>query len=480
LSFGYLETGNSSYRKSALVFERSETHGQGANASGKIHFLLNNNSSTSATALTDAVLTIDSVSGNTGSSRVGISTRFPAASLHISGSVASDNLMRIQSSTGAEYLFVSASGNVGIGTNSPGARLDIAYTTNPTTATPHIILTTGGTVKQAAITAESSVVSGLVFSTGDGTLTDRMTILRTNGNVGIGTTSPNAKLDVNGNALVTGSLTIAPTAGNIELSVASTGVKIGNALTDNHSLTGSLNMPYTSSGVIILDDPTSGSVYNNSDNYIQPQIRIKGTAGVTERTGISILKNQEVHLVSSAKAIFGVKTLSTIPRAIMASDVWLHWSNAETDTFSPDTTIRRISAGVLQITSSLIATSFTGSLQGTASYALAAPAASNVTFNRVTASYTFVLADAGKTVEVSGSSNTTYNLTVPAASTTNFADGTYIDVVLYGSGSIQFVTASGVTFRSANNWTKLGTRYGAATLINIAGDEWYLIGNLNA
>jgi hypothetical protein len=241
-------------------------------------------------------------------------------------------------------------------------------------------------------------------------------------------------------------------------------------------------MPYTSSGVIILDDPTSGSVYNNSDNYIQPQIRIKGTTGVSERTGISILKNQEVHLVSNAKAIFGIKTLSVVPRALMASDVWLQWSNAETDTFSPDTTIRRISAGVLQITSSVIATSFTGSLQGTASYALAAPGGSStsVTFNRVTASYTFALTDAGKTVEVSGSSNTTYNLTVPAASGTNFADGTYIDVILYGSGSIQFVTASGVTFRSANNWTKLGTRYGAATLINIAGDEWYLIGNLNA
>ena len=126
ISFGYVEQANSSYRKSALVFERTDGHGGGGNASGKIHFLLNNNSGTSATALTDAVLTIDSVGTTVGSSRVGIGTRFPTASLHISGTVATDNLMRVQSTTGAEYFFISASGNVGIGINTPGSQLHIS------------------------------------------------------------------------------------------------------------------------------------------------------------------------------------------------------------------------------------------------------------------------------------------------------------------------------------------------------------------
>jgi hypothetical protein len=126
ISFGYVEQANALFRKSALVFERTETQGGGANASGKIHFLLNNNSSTSATALTDAVLTIDSVGTTVGSSRVGIGTRFPTASLHISGTVATDNLMRVQSTTGAEYFFISASGNIGIGLTSPLAKLHIS------------------------------------------------------------------------------------------------------------------------------------------------------------------------------------------------------------------------------------------------------------------------------------------------------------------------------------------------------------------
>ena len=144
ISFGYAEASHTNYRKSALVFERTETHGGGANVSGKIHFLLNNNSATPATASTDAVLTIDSVGTTVGSSRVGIGTRFPTASLHISGTVATDNLMRVQSTTGVEYFFISASGNVGIGTNTPSARLHITGSNAIFTLSPiHPLPTTG-------------------------------------------------------------------------------------------------------------------------------------------------------------------------------------------------------------------------------------------------------------------------------------------------------------------------------------------------
>lgn len=106
----------------------------------------------------------------------------------------------------------------------------------------------------------------------------------------------------------------------------------------------------------------------------------------------------------------------------------------------------------------------------------------NAVFNRVTGSYTFTLADAGRIVEVSGSpSAPSYSLTVPSSSTANFANGSTIDVTLYGTGSILFVTASNnVLLRSANNWVRMGTRYSAATLIKISGEEWYLVGNLNA
>jgi hypothetical protein len=84
LHFGYLETGNTAYRKSALVFERTDNNGQGGNASGKIHFLLNNVASQSATALSSAVVTIDSDAGGTnGTVRMGIGQSSPLAALHV-------------------------------------------------------------------------------------------------------------------------------------------------------------------------------------------------------------------------------------------------------------------------------------------------------------------------------------------------------------------------------------------------------------
>jgi len=659
ISFGYVEAANTSYRKSALVFERSETHGGGSNASGKIHFLLNNNGASSATALTDAVVTIDSVGTTVGSARVGIGTRFPTASLHISGSVSTDNLMRVQSSTGTEYFFISASGNIGAGTTSPSAALHIArtaadgasirlQTTNSTangsiqwanSANSIIALIgsnynvsdsagglefiAGGTTTRMFISSSGNVGIGtttpvdkleiegnirirtgnsltLRNATNDSTAaiynaggsassniylavgpSPTMTI---GSNVGIGTTSPSYKLDVAGNfRAVSGveSLTLFQTSGwatnylKSDLTTSAVAHIFGKANTTNNSatlryyhagdgstsnyvglgfygnddilrvyangnvtatsfvgtaswannatsssyaltasyaltsaggggssfpytgnalisgsliLTGSFSMqsgsidikPYTSGGVILTGD---ASEWSNSANYTHPQIRLRDY-----RTGITFVNNTEVHIVSNTKAIVAAKTVSAIPRFILASDTQLQWSSAETNGFTLDTGIRRLSAGVLEVTSSIVAQSFTGSLQGTSSWAVSAswaPSAGGsaptaVTFNRVTGNYTFVLSDAGKTVEVSASAAGTYNLTVPPASTTNFADGTFIDVILYGTGSIQFVTGSGVTFRSANNWTKLGTRYGAATLINIAGDEWYLIGNLNA
>ena len=52
----------------------------------KIHFLLNNYGSTSANALTDSVVTIDSdANGTAGSVRMGIGTRNPTTPLHVIG-----------------------------------------------------------------------------------------------------------------------------------------------------------------------------------------------------------------------------------------------------------------------------------------------------------------------------------------------------------------------------------------------------------
>ena len=62
-----------------------------------------------------------------------------------------------------------------------------------------------------------------------------------NNRVGIGKTNPSTALDVNGNTIVTGSFTVV-TGSAVELRVTNTGVTIGNAVTDVHSITGSARL----------------------------------------------------------------------------------------------------------------------------------------------------------------------------------------------------------------------------------------------
>jgi len=60
--------------------------------------------------------------------------------------------------------------------------------------------------------------------------------------VGIGKeTGLNATLDISGSTVITGSLTVI-TGSNIEFQVLNTGVRIGNIITDSHTITGSVNV----------------------------------------------------------------------------------------------------------------------------------------------------------------------------------------------------------------------------------------------
>lgn len=99
-----------------------------------------------------------------------------------------------------------------------------------------------------------------------------------------------------------------------------------------------------------------------------------------------------------------------------------------------------------------------------------------VTANRQTASYTLVLSDADKLVEMNvGSAN---NLTVPLNSSVAFATGTQILLAQYGAGQTTIVATSGVTIRSNGGKLKLNAQYSGATLVKIATDEWYLFGDI--
>ena len=99
-----------------------------------------------------------------------------------------------------------------------------------------------------------------------------------------------------------------------------------------------------------------------------------------------------------------------------------------------------------------------------------------ITTNRQTASYTLVLSDADKLVEMNVASAN--NLTVPPNSSVAFSTGTQILLAQYGAGQTTVVAGSGVTIRSNGGKLKLNAQYSGATLIKIASDEWYLFGDI--
>ena len=99
-----------------------------------------------------------------------------------------------------------------------------------------------------------------------------------------------------------------------------------------------------------------------------------------------------------------------------------------------------------------------------------------VVTNRQTASYTLVIGDADKLVEINNASAN--NLTVPLNSSVAFSTGTQILLAQYGAGQTTIVATSGVTIRSNGAKLKLNAQYSGATLIKIDTNEWYLFGDI--
>ena len=129
------------------------------------------------------------------------------------------------------------------------------------------------------------------------------------------------------------------------------------------------------------------------------------------------------------------------------------------------------------ITSSMIADStiVDGDISSAANIAQGKIA--DILTNAQTASYTLVLADKNKIIEMNvGSAN---DLTVPANSVVAFPVGTQIQVLQVGTGKTRILAGGGVTV-NATPGVYMRAQWSGVTILKRASDTWVVMGDLSA
>jgi hypothetical protein len=75
-------------------------------------------------------------------------------------------------------------------------------------------------------------------------------------------------------------------------------------------------------------------------------------------------------------------------------------------------------------------------------------------------------------------SGSTQTFNIPLDSTFDFPIGTQISISQISTFQLTFAAAGGVTLNSMGGWLKIAARYGGATIIKTAANQWYLFGAL--
>jgi len=350
-----------------------------------------------------------------------------------------------------------------------------------TISIPAATSTTNGYLTSADWTTFNSKGSGSVTSVAALTLGTTGTDLSSS--VANGTTTPVITLNV-------------PTASATNRGVLSStdwttfNNKLSTAITSLNGLTGATQTFAT--GVSGSDFGITSTGTSHTFNIPNSSPYSRGLLGATD---YSTFNNKENALTFSAPLSRSTNTIS-IPAA--TTSISGHLTSTDWNTFNGKQAT--ITGGATTITTSNLTASRALVSDGSGKVAVATTTATEIgyvngvtsaiqtqldtkqaklnTFNRQTASYTLVLADAGKIVEMNVA--TANNLTIPLDSSVAYSIGTEIQVLQYGAGQTTIVATSGVTLRSKSSQLKIGNQYTGVTLVKVGTNEWYVIGNVSA
>jgi len=198
----------------------------------------------------------------------------------------------VNNGVGYNSTLVLDRGNVGIGTASPTAKLQVYddrdITSNSTNKGIRLQESTGDWLLSLGI----SSVTNTGFAIRDNvTSTYPFVIRETTGNVGIGTTSPDAKLDVNGGIISTKSNIITSTNLN---NLRGVGGYAGYNLTNSPNGTGWIMVDVVSNGNDILSQ-SAYDVYASQNTYT----RYSSNSGTTWSSWVKLIDSNDITVLSS-------------------------------------------------------------------------------------------------------------------------------------------------------------------------------------
>ncbi len=100
-----------------------------------------------------------------------------------------------------------------------------------------------------------------------------------------------------------------------------------------------------------------------------------------------------------------------------------------------------------------------------------------VDYKTINNNYMLTINEAGKILLID-SDTKTITITIPDDSTEHFEVGQHIDIVQYGTNTVTIAPENTCIINSFNSKTSIAGQYVGVTIINVATDEWLLIGNL--